>query len=348
MRVIPIEIQGGTIAVRGDAYQWDESVRVDFVADSDIFSSSTVVHAIKGRITQRITPTYVSGSEIYADTPGWLFESAVEPAMVYAYDSGSTVAAACIRIIPRGGLPVVDETLDGLVAYRINLNMVPTGQAPLTVAVSRFDKDSRVIRARMVNGDTVYEVPSTASAMLLMTKLDGYGVEIPCTVKDGFVYVTLTEQACAAAGPAKAEIRITQSGKTIGTANFIILVEPAALDENTVISESELPLLEQAIEAAEKIEELVPVIEQAIEELEDFTPQIDLRTDEIPDTVQTYTFTDGAVTEVKHSRDGVAVRTDTFAYTDVTITEVRTLSTGESLTIVTNLSTLETTVTYAA
>ena len=73
-----------------------------------------------------------------------------------------------------------------------------------------------------------------------------------------------------------------------------------------------------------------------------------LEMDEIPDTVQSYTFVDGTVSQIVHNRSGVAIRTDVFTYGENTITEVRTLSTGESLTIVTNLTTLETTVTYAA
>ena len=70
--------------------------------------------------------------------------------------------------------------------------------------------------------------------------------------------------------------------------------------------------------------------------------------DEVPDTVQSYTFSGGSVSQVAHNRSNTAIRTDAFTYTDNTITEVRTLNTGETLTIVTNLTTLETTVTYAA
>jgi len=68
--------------------------------------------------------------------------------------------------------------------------------------------------------------------------------------------------------------------------------------------------------------------------------------DDVPNTIQTYTFTDGAVSQVTHSADNVAVRTDVFTYSSSSITETRTLNSGESLAIVTNLTTLETTVTY--
>lgn len=84
--------------------------------------------------------------------------------------------------------------------------------------------------------------------------------------------------------------------------------------------------------------------DQLSELKEDFILQMD----EIPDTVQSYTFADGTVSQIVHNRSGVAIRTDVFTYGENTITEVRTLNTGESLTIVTNLTTLETTVTYAA
>lgn len=71
-----------------------------------------------------------------------------------------------------------------------------------------------------------------------------------------------------------------------------------------------------------------------------------LLNDEVPNTTQAYTFSNGKVSQVVHSRNSTAVRTDVFTYGASTITEVRTLSTGESLTLETNLTTLETVVTY--
>ena len=74
-----------------------------------------------------------------------------------------------------------------------------------------------------------------------------------------------------------------------------------------------------------------------------------LQEETIPNTVQTITFDSaGNVSAITHTANNVAVRTDAFTFGTDTITEVRTLSTGESLTIVTNTTTLQTTVTYAA
>lgn len=80
----------------------------------------------------------------------------------------------------------------------------------------------------------------------------------------------------------------------------------------------------------------------------DLTSALTLQEENIPGTTQTISFDSvGNVSQIVHSANGVAVRTDVFTFGADTITEVRTLSTGESLTIVTNTDTLVTTTTYA-
>jgi len=69
--------------------------------------------------------------------------------------------------------------------------------------------------------------------------------------------------------------------------------------------------------------------------------------DEIPDTVQSIVRTNGKVTGLLHKRNGETIRMDTYTRGEEVFTETRTLSTGEVLTIATNLTTKETTVTYA-
>ena len=69
----------------------------------------------------------------------------------------------------------------------------------------------------------------------------------------------------------------------------------------------------------------------------------------IPGTVQTIAFDSaGNIQSVTYKENNVVVRTDVFTFAASTITEVRTLASGESLTIVTNTDTLETTTTHAA
>ena len=69
--------------------------------------------------------------------------------------------------------------------------------------------------------------------------------------------------------------------------------------------------------------------------------------DELPGTTQEITFaSDGSLQSIVHKQGNTVLRTDTFTFGDNTVTETRTLSTGETLTIATNLNTLKTTVTY--
>ena len=85
-----------------------------------------------------------------------------------------------------------------------------------------------------------------------------------------------------------------------------------------------------------------------VTELQDMYKKIELMESYIPDTVQTITFDQqtGNISQILHSRNNVAVRTDVFTFGSNSVTEVRTLDTGESLTIDTNTATLVTTVTY--
>jgi len=55
---------------------------------------------------------------------------------------------------------------------------------------------------------------------------------------------------------------------------------------------------------------------------------------------------DGNIIGLTHKINGETVRTDTITITSTTATEVRTLSTGQRLTITTDLTTLETTLVY--
>lgn len=89
-------------------------------------------------------------------------------------------------------------------------------------------------------------------------------------------------------------------------------------------------------------------LDVAEDDIADLKSDLNLLLDAIPDTTQSYTFSDGQVSQITHTRDNSTVRTDAFVYETGTITETRTLSTGETLTIQTNLTTLETVITYSA
>lgn len=92
----------------------------------------------------------------------------------------------------------------------------------------------------------------------------------------------------------------------------------------------------------------VLVLANIPDDYESIITSINLHNDEIDGTTQTIEFAeDGSLKKIVHKRGNTIIRTDTFTFTDSTVTELRVLSTGDTLTIVTNLNTLETTITKA-
>ena len=136
-------------------------------------------------------------------------------------------------------------------------------------------------------------------------------------------------------------------GVSIGEVMAIVKAIPGSAAGGAIAAQQ---AAEAAQAAAEQVAESIPQDYSAMSaDVADLKSASTLQAENIPDTVQTITFdSEGNVQMITHTRDNVAVRTDAFTFAESTITEVRTLSTGESLTIVTNTTTLQTTVTYAA
>lgn len=109
-------------------------------------------------------------------------------------------------------------------------------------------------------------------------------------------------------------------------------------------SEANKTIVDSALSSASENPVQNKVVYAAVKSLDVSALLLD---ENILDTTQQYTFTDGKLTRVDHKRSGSTIRADTFTYSSGYVTETRTLSTGESVTIVTNLETLETTVTYS-
>ena len=73
--------------------------------------------------------------------------------------------------------------------------------------------------------------------------------------------------------------------------------------------------------------------------------QINHFDDNLPGTVQTVNFgADGKPSSVVHTKNGATVRTDAYTWGDGTVTETRTTADGSYITMVTDLTTLVTTI----
>lgn len=156
-----------------------------------------------------------------------------------------------------------------MITQAINLNLIP-GQVLPRVNVSQYDSGTRTLRMTLFNGEQIFNVPSGASGYIQGTKPDRTGFQYAATVTAGsnIVTIDITQQMTAVKGEVVCELVLADGTDRIATVNFIIFVEPAALADDTVISETDLPLIEQAAELAQEIEAIAADVEANAEKAE--------------------------------------------------------------------------------
>ena len=132
--------------------------------------------------------------------------------------------------------------------YRVD--MIPNG-VPLVVHVSQYDTEARTLIFELYKGDVAYEVPAGAVASIAGTKPDKTAFIYPMAIDGNVVSIDLKQQMAIVAGDVLAEIQITDSAGKIGSANFVIRVERGPIDENSVISETDIPIFEQLVSDAQ-------------------------------------------------------------------------------------------------
>lgn len=131
-----------------------------------------------------------------------------------------------------------------LIEQNYNLDLVPSGK-PMVVNVSQYDKDSRKLVFNLFNGGVAYAPETGTAAYIMGSKPDQTGFIYGMTVEGTKASVDIYQQMTAVAGNIPCEIRLANAGgAVIGSANFTLAVEKAALDEDAVISETDIPVFE--------------------------------------------------------------------------------------------------------
>ena len=145
-----------------------------------------------------------------------------------------------------------------------DLNLSPGG-VPLIIPISQYDAASRILVFNLYSSDGVVSLASGAVAEVRGTKPDGNGFSYAATLSGTTVTVTVTEQMAAAAGrviceivlykgtPPTNETPASSDYKQLATANFILAVERAALDKDTLPSTSEIRQLVNVIDRSSQI-----------------------------------------------------------------------------------------------
>lgn len=147
-----------------------------------------------------------------------------------------------------------------------NLELIPQGIAP-QVYVSQYDTGQTWLISLFEN-NMPFNIPSGAAVTIQGTKPDNTGFQYGCTFSGNVVTATEEQQMTIVEGKVSCEIVVSQSGAIIASLNFYLIVEPSALADNTVISETDLPLVEQAVEAVAQIPALIEEVEGYAEDSE--------------------------------------------------------------------------------
>ena len=143
-----------------------------------------------------------------------------------------------------------------MITQTINLNLIP-GRALPRINATQFDYGSRTLTFAIYNGDQRFTLASGMSARIQGRKPDEHAFDYAASVStaNNVITANLTQQMTAAAGEVLCELVITKNSERIGTLNFILDVQEAPLNDDHVVSDSELPdIIAQATEQMERAE----------------------------------------------------------------------------------------------
>lgn len=131
------------------------------------------------------------------------------------------------------------------------LDMIPGESTPPVVHVSQFDVNSRTLTFNLMKGGVAYVPDAGMSVTLDGTKPDGTAFSYPMTVNGSAVSIDVKTQMTVVSGHVKCEVSVSNVSGKIGSANFILAVEEAAIDDDA-ISETDIPIFEDLKNQAQR------------------------------------------------------------------------------------------------
>lgn len=134
------------------------------------------------------------------------------------------------------------------------LNISPGGMPPV-IKVGQYDDDFSIVFNMYAVNPVTWTLASGTTAKVRGTKTDGTGYSADCSINTSNKTVTVSgnKQMTAAHGACIYEIVFYSSSKELSSANFILLVERAALDVDTIPSESRIAEIQEIGEKADQI-----------------------------------------------------------------------------------------------
>lgn len=124
-----------------------------------------------------------------------------------------------------------------------NLQIIPKGVKPV-IRASQFDV-GREFELKLYDGASAYTPPAGTTLRLDGVKPDGtvFSYTENLTLSGSTITVTTTTQMTLVKGVVSCEIRMTNGNTDVGTIDFDLIVEESPINENTDLSETEVPAL---------------------------------------------------------------------------------------------------------
>lgn len=151
-----------------------------------------------------------------------------------------------------------------MTSQTFNLDLIPQGVPPI-IHVSQYDKGQTWFIKVFENG-VPFEIPEGCGVTVQGTKPDNTVFQYACVYAGSIISATLMQQMTAVVGDVITEIRITQnnSAQIVGSLNFITRVEDGGISDSAVVSETDISLIEQALELVDRVPEIVQECEQYV------------------------------------------------------------------------------------
>lgn len=135
----------------------------------------------------------------------------------------------------------------------IKLNMIPGTDVPPRAKVSQYEKGWPIYADLYMNNEP-WTPPAGSTGYVQGTKKDKTGFIYQVERSGSRVTIMLTDQMTVFSGEQRVELIFTSGDNLkIATSNFILEIEPAALQDDTIISYTDIPVTQEISEIVAQI-----------------------------------------------------------------------------------------------
>ena len=151
-----------------------------------------------------------------------------------------------------------------MITQSFNLNVIPES-SPVVVHCDQYDTGEGRLVISLFDDSVAYTPEAGATAILQGTKPDGHSFIYSASISGNVVTADLTQQMSACAGHVRCQVVITETDGRTGTFIFILDVQRSALPDEADLSETDISMIEEAVEEAQQA---VSDAEDAVEDAE--------------------------------------------------------------------------------